>query len=137
MDKSLCVTVVGYAAASAMLSEAHSWLMIFRKPDYHRLKNSLDKANQRLDKHKLEEPVAALKTTTVSTKGSKGKDKKGKEEVKDKKLAMLEKDVEATTRALTVFKVRAPPCARRGGSSRAQSHALLATIASFASASSQ
>ena len=113
LDSTLCLAVFGYAAASALLSEAVSWVMIFRTPDYHRLKNSLEKANQRLDKKKLEEPLKAA--TTVASKSNKGKDKgkdKGKEEGKqDKKLTMLEKEVETTNRDLTLFKVRSavPP----------------------------
>uniref|UniRef100_A0A7S4I6A2 Calcium load-activated calcium channel n=1 Tax=Prymnesium polylepis TaxID=72548 RepID=A0A7S4I6A2_9EUKA len=87
--------------------------MIYRTPDYHRLVSSLEKANKRLDKKKLEEPVAALKSSSTtssssSTKATKGKDKKGKDEGKqDKKLTMLEKEVDATNRDLTLFKMRA------------------------------
>ena len=73
MEIPLCFSVIGYATASALLSETVAWLMIYRTDDYHRLKNNLDRANKRLDKKKLEEPVAALKsTTTVGSKGSKG-----------------------------------------------------------------
>lgn len=106
LDRSLCLAVLGYATASALLSEAFAWYMIYRTSDYHRLKNNLDKANKRLDKKKLEEPVAVLKSTTVGTKAAKGKDKKGNESKQDKKLTMLEKEVESTNRDLTLFKMK-------------------------------
>lgn len=96
LDRSLCLGVLWYASLSAVLSELLAWALLFRTPYYQRLTSSLDKANQRLDKMK-DEPIA---------KGGKGKEKKGKEEGKpDKKLTMLEKEVQATNRDLTLIRV--------------------------------
>ena len=92
VDRSSLIQVVSLAAASSLLSELFAWLTIFRTPEYHRMMGSLENAQKRLDKKK-DAPVAAVKE---------------KQKGKDKRVAMLEKEVEVTNRDLTLFRVRSP-----------------------------
>jgi len=109
MDKTSLVQVVSLATASALFSEAVAWLLIFRKPEYHRLMGSLENAQKRLDKKKeMPEEVKASKEKVAKEKDrKKDKEKDTNKSKMDKRLVMLEKEVEATNRDLTIFKMRA------------------------------
>ena len=54
MDRfpSSLLEVIAYTTASAVVSEAVAWLLIFRKPDYQRLMTSLQSSQKRLDREK-------------------------------------------------------------------------------------
>lgn len=90
-DKGLVVYILGWAIASAVICEAISWLLVYRREDYQRLHVHFTNASKRLER-KREAPVPPPKAV-------KGGDKK------DKKLMMLEREFGHAKRDLLAFKV--------------------------------
>jgi len=88
----LVVYILGWAIASAVICEAISWLLVYRREDYQRLHVHFTNASKRLER-KREAPVPPPKAV-------KGGDKK------DKKLMMLEREFGHAKRDLLAFKSR-------------------------------
>jgi len=80
-----CYQILLFAIVCSVLSEALSWLLIYRREDYRRLTSSVEKTTKRLEKEK-----------EVPTKGG-----------KNKALARMEKELQTENRDLAFMKMRA------------------------------
>ena len=76
--------ILGIAALGAIASEALSWLLVYRKPDYQRRTASIERATKKLEKEK-----------EVPVKGG-----------KNKNLARLEKELAVENRDLAMLRMK-------------------------------
>jgi len=88
-----CLFVIFASLASALFAEGISWLLIYRTDEYKRLKSTIDKLQNKVDKKKQEAGVVDNSASSSS-------------KIKDKKIGRFEESLQNANRDMATTKFK-------------------------------